>query len=760
MSTSTPRSLVAELDALGPTALRRASTDAAAMFAADVSGSAPGVLDPLPAVISAEEWEQLAGGLTQRARLLDALYADLYGPRMVFGTDVAPTAELLDDPAYLRTAIGMPARGSHRLFALTCTVARTAEGEWQVLEDQVDVPEGAGLALEMRRVMSRCAASLYRTTELRRLHPFFDRIRTALDHRGRTDGGAGRAVVLIGEEHDPLRGFDHHWFANLLGAPVVSATDLRTGAGLLTLRVPGVQKDVADAVDTLIRLAPSQQLDPLDLGPTPLRGVTGLVEAARNGDVEVVNPLGSGLLENPALRSALPDLCRQILHEDLQLRSTLAGADGDWATIASLDPEGGSQPVQRPVTLRLLVLAGADGYEVLPGGVATTADDSPAALKDVWVLVPENAAAPDPASPAAITRSTLPAYPAMTRSIGADLFWFGRYLERVDLTARLLRTVVDSTNDLGSERGDTARTALSVLLRAITDVTTTFPGFHAVDIADPEEVRTEITALLTAVERPGSLAQSFDALAHTTRTQRDLVSDDIWPVIARMRSRIHALAQMGSQPLEPTLTDIIDGCLTLSGAITESMPRNLGWDLAETGRRIERALGLLALLRATLGHRLPHDAEARITQAVAEITESGASYRRYYHAAVQPALLLELLMADATLPRSVAFQLDRLGQSLDRLPEPTPFPAVRAPFSALRARVATWSPGDLLSVEPAPDDIGSTSGSTGPASADGRTALLAETTAAIDSLRELSGALEDAYFRPTESTSPWGFEDV
>lgn len=137
-----------------------------------------------------------------------------------------------------------------------------------------------------------------------------------------------------------------------------------------------------------------------------------------------------------------------------------------------------------------------------------------------------------------------------------------------------------------------------------------------------------------------------------------------------------------------------------------------------------------------------------MTQAVAVITESGASYRRYYHAAVQPELLLELLLADATLPRSLAFQLERLGASLDRLPEPTPSPELRAPLSSLRTRVAGWSPRELLQ---------SASSSAG---GDASTALLEETTGAITSLRELASALEDVYFRPTESTSPWGFDDV
>lgn len=725
------------------------------MFAADVSAAAP-VIDPVPLVLDADSWSELSTGLVQRVRLLDALYADLYGPRTVLGTDVAPVAQLLQDPAYLRSAVGIPARGNHHLFALTSTVTRTAEGSWVVLEDSVDVPEGAGTTLELRRVLSRCAPTLYRSTPLRRLHPFFDTLRTSLHQRTRSDGRAGRTVVLTHESEDPMRGFDHSWLANLLGAPMVSVGDLRTGSGSLTLRLPGLDSDPGDAVDALLRLVPSQLLDPLDLGPTPLGGVTGLVEAARCGDVEIFNPLGAGLLENPDLRAALPDLCRQMLHEDLLLRP--ADPDAAGAGWPSLDPHGGDALVQRPVRIQLLVMGTEDGFEVLPGGIATTVDDGPQALKDVWVTVPESSPVIDPAQPeessaaprsAARSRGMLSAYPAMTRSIGSDLFWFGRYLERVDSTARLLRTVLDTVNDLDAERSPAARTAQTVLLEALTEATTTYPGFLDLNLQDREEVRTELESLLTDLARPGSLAQSYTALAHTTRTLRDLISDDVWPVIARMRQEVRALGGPDGQPLEQGLTDIVDGCLTLSGAVADSMPRNLGWDLTEVGRKIERAISLLALLRATLGRRRTRAAEVRVAGAVALITESGASYRRAYHAAVQPELLLELLLSDTTLPRSIAFQLERLGMALDRLPEVTPSPELRAPLIALRARIGSWEARELLRPVAEADD-----------SASAPTALLAEVDAAMDLLRELATALENRFFRPSESTSRWGIDDV
>ena len=723
------------------------------MFAADVPTAAP-VVDPVPAILDAEAWSQLSVGLIQRMRLLDALHADLYGPRTVLGADVAPVAQLLQDPAYLRTAIGIPSRGSHSLFALTSTVARTADGSWVVLEDAVDVPDSAGTTLELRRVLSRCAPTLYRSTPLRRLHPYFDAIRTSLHQRTRADGRAGRTVVLTEDSEDPMHAFDHSWLANLLGAPMVSVGDLRSGSGTLTLRLPGLESDPGDAVDALLRLVPSSLLDPLDLGPTPLGGVTGLVEAARCGDVEIFNPLGAGLLENPELRSALPDLCRQLFHEDLLLRP--AEPDLEPAGWLSMDPAGGDELVERPMVLRLLVMGTEDDYEVLPGGVGVTADDGPETLKDVWVTVPETSAVPaegesgpGTAEQAPTTaRGVLTAYPAMTRSIGSDLFWFGRYLERVDSTARLLRAVLDTVNDLDAERGPGARTAQAVLLGAVTDVTTTYPGFPGLDPDSPQAVSEEIESLLTHRGRPGTLAQSYAALTHTTRTLRDLISDDIWPVIARMNQRLRSLGGQDVQPVEQRLTDIVDGCLTLSGAVADSMPRNLGWDLTEAGRKIERTMSLLALLRGALGHRRTRAAEARIAGAVALVTESGASYRRSYHAAIQPELLLELLLTDTTLPRSIAFQLDRLGQALDRLPDVTPSPELRAPLIALRSRISGWEARELLSP-------------LGGEAADGApTALLEEADAAMDTLRELATALENRFFHPSESTSRWGIDDV
>src|SRR5699024_2469350 len=158
-----------------------------------------------------------------------------------------------------------------------------------------------------------------------------------------------------------------------------------------------LESDSGDSVDALLRLVSSALLDPLDLGPTPLGGVTGLLEAARCGDVEILNPIAACPLENPHLQAALPDLYRQLLNEDLLLRPAEPGtAPAGWL---SLDPAGGDELIERPLVLRLQVMDTENGVEVLPGGIATTVDDGPEALKDVWVMVPETSAVPAEGEP-------------------------------------------------------------------------------------------------------------------------------------------------------------------------------------------------------------------------------------------------------------------------------------------------------------------------------------------------------------------------
>ncbi|MDQ6613396.1 MAG: circularly permuted type 2 ATP-grasp protein [Actinomycetota bacterium] len=314
------------LDGLGLAELQRRRAEAARLLDDDgvtynVYGSHRGVaprwpLDPVPLLVTSEEWAGIEGAVIQRAELLNWILADLYGPRDLLRRGWLPPELVFDHPGFLRPCDGIALPGAHQLFTLAVDVARDAEGRAWVLADRTQAPSGAGYALENRVVMSRVFPSLYRDAQVHRLAPFVRALRGGL--QGVAPGGASdpRIVVLTpGAQSETA--FEHAFLAAHLGYSLVEGSDLVVQAGRVWMRSLGQ----LEPVDVILRRVDAWFCDPLELRAQSFLGVPGLVEACRRGAVSVVNTLGSGVLENPALVAFLPRLAERVLGEPLELAS-------------------------------------------------------------------------------------------------------------------------------------------------------------------------------------------------------------------------------------------------------------------------------------------------------------------------------------------------------------------------------------------------------------------------------------------------------
>src|SRR5699024_1548498 len=96
--------------------------------------SSPWQLDPLPMVVDPAEWAELEAGLAQRAQVLDAILADLYGPRRLLLEGILPAEIILGNPGFIRAADGTRISSDHQLFHTSAQLARNADG-WSVLRD-------------------------------------------------------------------------------------------------------------------------------------------------------------------------------------------------------------------------------------------------------------------------------------------------------------------------------------------------------------------------------------------------------------------------------------------------------------------------------------------------------------------------------------------------------------------------------------------------------------------------------------------------
>ncbi len=369
------RTLGAVASGWGEQDLRQVDRDITRLLADDgVTYSRPGGattpwrLDPVPLVIDAAAWSALAGGLAQRAEVLNALVVDLYGDQRVLAEGLVPAAVVHGHAGFLRAAVRPGGRDPRPLVLAATDLGRDAEGRWRVLGDRTQAPSGMGYAMENRRVIARVLPALYREADLHRVEPYFWALRSALIQAAEGDLGDPRVVVLSpgpGSE----TAFDQSFLASMLGFPLVQGSDLVVRGGWVMMRVAGR----LERVDVILRRVDADFSDPLELRGDSRLGVPGLVEAVRRGRVRVVNGLGAGVLENPGLLPFLPAVCEALLGEELRLPAVPTWWCGDpaaWAEVAPrLGADGTGQEDRTTYVVRTLdgprgELAGLDAEQL------------------------------------------------------------------------------------------------------------------------------------------------------------------------------------------------------------------------------------------------------------------------------------------------------------------------------------------------------------------------------------------------------------
>src|SRR6202034_1403132 len=254
-------------------------------------------------------------GVTQRARLFDALLADLYGPQQLLAEGVVPAELPFGHPNFLWPCHGIKPAGGRWLHVYAVDIARAADGRWWALADRTQTPSGPGYALENRQIVSRVFPDLLGDLGVRSLGGFFVALRENL-LRHAPEAEAPMAVVLTPGPFNETY-FEHAYLARQLGLPLVQGQDLTVRADTVYLKtLPGLKR-----VHAILRRMDDDFCDPLELRPDSALGVPGMLGAVRAGRVMLANALGSGLLESAAWQGFLPGAARRLLEAPLRLPS-------------------------------------------------------------------------------------------------------------------------------------------------------------------------------------------------------------------------------------------------------------------------------------------------------------------------------------------------------------------------------------------------------------------------------------------------------
>jgi uncharacterized circularly permuted ATP-grasp superfamily protein/uncharacterized alpha-E superfamily protein len=685
----------------------------------------PWPVDPLPLVLGTAEWSSLAAAIEQRAKLLNAVLADLYGPQKLLREGMLPPELVFPNPAFLRPCSHVPVPGDVYLHIYAADLARSPDGRWWVIADRTQAPSGAGYALENRLVSARVLPDVFRTAHIHRLATFFQTYRETLRALAPGRKENPRIVVLTPGPYNETY-FEHAFLARYLGYTLVEGADLTVRDNRVYLKTLGGLLPV----DLIVRRQDDTYCDPLELRPDSILGVPGLMQAVRSGTVTVVNALGSGLVESAAPASFLPGLCRHILGEELKIPGVATWWCGEEPAleyvvenlsrlvIKPAFPSRGVQPVfgvrlseaeraelvdkiraapsyyvaqeqvalstvpvwedgplrPRHLVLRVYAIATGDSYSVMPGGltrVTTSLDDlvtsmqSGGGSKDTWVMAGEPTSQlsllQSPAVRLDISRATFD----LPSRVADNLFWLGRYVERVEPAVRVARAILPR---LFQESDLMAMAGVAAGLRILTGL-----GYLRTDPPSANgharSLEREVLALIYDPQARNNLASHIEQVRRVGWLLRDRISADSWRILNQLAFQLSS-----PPPPEPmrisAAQSLLDQAVTtlsaFSGMVMESMTRGDGWRFLDIGRRMERAMQIVELIRHGLGFECEPDSGQ--LEVLLEIADSSITYRSRYLTSMQSELVLDLLLLDEANPRSLAYQLARLREHIEHLP--------------------------------------------------------------------------------------------
>lgn len=760
----------------------------------------PWQIDALPWIFSPQEWRSIEAGLVQRAELLDAILTDLYGGRRLVHEGWIPPELVSSHRGYLHPCRGMQLQSKRQLVVAAADLARGPDGRMWVVNDRTQAPSGFGYVVENRVVMTRAQQRLFHQSGVRRLAAFFRTLRETLESFPTERGRQPRVVILTpGPQNETY--YEHAFLASYLGYTLVEGDDLTVRDGRVwlgslgglepvdvivrrvdawfcdplelkedsALGVPGLLEAIRHGGVTVVNHPGSGALE----NPGLLAFLPGICRHLRDEDLILPSAATWWCGEKQARDKVLAELDRLVIksiqraptfgtvfgsqldkaeREKLRAR-ILANPEGfigqeqvAFSTVPCL--EGGSLESRRGV-MRGFVTATTDGsYAVMPGGLTRVAASPEAMIvssqlggvsKDSWVV----GADPEPYVSLLEEDSAPPPEPdarSVPSRAGENLFWTGRYAERAEGNARLLRRAALAFVDGFGEDEALAESHRQSLLRCLAGVAGAAPAPESPEASKPLD-QGELLSLLGDPDRPGSLPSVLRAFRGSTYAVRDLWSPDSWRVIDLVLAEWTEPAAPKKRTLAGAigpLDRLIIDLTALLGLNLESMTRDAGWRLLDSGRRLERSHFVLAILRHFLVEVRPPAEERLIMESVLAASDSLVTFRKRYRTHPRLELVLELLLLEPNNARSLLYQIQRLAANLDALP--------RQPHAARltgeqRLLLDTTSRLRLVEISHLTERSGGS-----------RQHLATFLEQLSDSLAELSDVLTLTYFRHAERT--------
>ncbi|MBA3677667.1 MAG: circularly permuted type 2 ATP-grasp protein [Sphingosinicella sp.] len=314
--------------------------------------------DIIPRIFSAGEWARLSEGLEQRVRAINAFIGDIYGERRIIADGIVPADIVLGNPSFCVQVSG--ARPPHGIYAHICGIdlVRTGADEFFVLEDNARTPSGVSYMLENREAMLRLCPELFDIFPVQAVDTYPDMLRDTL-YSVAPKRVRDPVCVLLTPGHFNSAFYEHSFLADNMGIELVEGRDLEVDDDVVWMRT--IEGRVR--VDVIYRRIDDAFLDPLLFNRDSLLGVPGLMAAYLAGNVSLVNAPGTGIADDKAIYSYMPEIVRYYSGEEAKLPNV--------QTWRCREPEALQYTLDNLDSLVVKLVDGSGGYGMLVGPTAS-----------------------------------------------------------------------------------------------------------------------------------------------------------------------------------------------------------------------------------------------------------------------------------------------------------------------------------------------------------------------------------------------------
>ncbi len=317
--------------------------------------------DVIPRILSSTEWKTLRRGLEQRVRAINLFLNDIYNRREILKASVIPEDMVFQNPVFRPEMNGQKVPHDIYVHIAGIDIIRVDADTFYVLEDNARTPSGVSYMLENREIMLRLFPELFSRHRVAPVENYPDELLATLKSVAPATAASDPTVVLLTPGIFNSAYYEHSFLADKLGVELVEGRDLFIKGEVVYMRTTEGPK----RVDVIYRRIDDDFLDPLTFRPDSVLGVPGLMSAYQAGNVTLANAVGTGIADDKAMYSYMPDIVKFYLNEEPILKNV--------PTFRCREKDHLSQVLDQLPELVVKEVHGSGGYGMLIGPASTAA---------------------------------------------------------------------------------------------------------------------------------------------------------------------------------------------------------------------------------------------------------------------------------------------------------------------------------------------------------------------------------------------------